>query len=90
MLFSLLKISGHSMEPTILNGQSVLASSLPFLFGSPKEGDIIVFKREQKIIVKRIREVKNDKILVAGDNEKDSKDFGWIKKSDIMGKVIFK
>ncbi len=32
------------MEPTLLQGQNVLVSSMPFLFSKPKVGDIVVVK----------------------------------------------
>lgn len=78
------------MEPTILNGQSVLASSIPFMFSKLKSGDVIVFEKNKKLIVKRIKEIKNDKVKVAGDNKSDSLDFGWIEKREIKGKIIRK
>ena len=78
------------MEPTIFNGRSVLVSSIPFLFGKLKEGDIVVFEKNKKLIIKRIKEIKNNKVKVSGDNKLDSKKFGWIKRSDIKGKIIAK
>lgn len=90
MLLGLFRISGHSMEPTLHENDTVLTSNLPYLFFSPKQGDIIVFEKDNKIIVKRIQKIENDRYFVTGDNSRDSKDFGWIKKSDILGKVIYK
>jgi signal peptidase I len=90
MLLTHLKISGHSMEPTILDGQSILASSITFLFSKLKTGDIVVFESKNKLIVKRVKEIKGNLILVGGDNSSDSKDFGWIGIKEIKGKVIAK
>ncbi|MEK7534257.1 MAG: S26 family signal peptidase [Patescibacteria group bacterium] len=96
LLFSLFKIEGHSMEPTIKNGQSVLASSLPYFFSKPKMGDIVVFRKNERVLMKRITKIDQSddgkKYFVKGDNEKDSMDskrFGWISKNDIIGKVIY-
>lgn len=83
------KVSGHSMEPTIKNNQEILVSSLPLLFFKPKVGDMIAFNDLDKWIVKRIKEVNGEKFLVEGDNKKDSKEFGWIEKEKIIGKVIY-
>ncbi len=92
MLLSLLRIHGHSMQPVISNGQKVLASSLPFLFSKPKINDIVVFKSESKIFVKRIRSVSEDKYFLEGDNKSDSLDsreFGLINRKNILAKVLW-
>jgi signal peptidase I len=90
ILLSRLKISGHSMQPTLQEGNFVFVSSVPFIFVNPQKEDIIVFKKKGKLIIKRIKEIKNDKYKVLGDNRKDSLDFGWVEKTDILGKVIYK
>lgn len=94
-LFSLFKVFGHSMEPTLLNGSKVLVSSLPFLIRDPGINDIIAFadKTSGKIFVKRITKRKGQRYFLTGDNKHDSLDskvIGWISKKDIVGKVIFK
>lgn len=83
------KISGHSMEPALKNGQEVLVSKLSYLFLKPKVGDIIAFKNSSKWIIKRIKELKGDRYLVKGDNKFDSMEFGWIERKDILGKVVY-
>ena len=80
------------MEPTLSEGDVVLISSLPYLFKNPKVGDVIILKRE-KYIIKRITKADRGKFFVEGDNKNestDSKDFGWVLKKEIFGKVIFK
>ena len=89
LLLARFKISGHSMLPTLKPGQSVLASSLPFMLNSPKINDLIIFKSNKKLIIKRIKSMENEKYKVVGDNKADSKDFGLIDKSKILGKVIY-
>jgi len=92
-MFSLLlrfKISGHSMIPTYKEGEELLVSSIPYLFLQPKVGDVIVFKDQKHYVVKRIQEIKGEKFLVKGDNKEDSKEYGWIEKKKIIGKVILK
>lgn len=86
-------ISGHSMVPTYKSGDTILASSLPFLFSKPKIRDIIVFKKDNKVFVKRVTKITNQGILVEGDNREDSLDsasFGTILPKHILGKVILK
>lgn len=92
LLLSRFIISGHSMEPFIKNGQTVLVSSIPYFFSKPKTGDIVAFKKEQKVFIKRITKTDGERYFVSGDNKKDSLDsrrFGWVSKRDIVGKVIY-
>jgi signal peptidase I len=83
------KVSGHSMLPTLKPGQQILVSSLPYSFSRVKVGDLIAFKGVDKFIVKRVREVMGDRLQVIGDNKKDSKDYGWIQRQRVIGKVIY-
>ncbi len=80
------------MEPTIKNQQHVLISKIPYFFSEPSVKEIVAFKKNQKILVKRIVRKTGDKYFLAGDNSKDSLDsrsFGFILKNDILGKVIY-
>lgn len=85
----------------MLQGQSVLVSNIPYLFSKPKNGDIVVFKKEpafakassgkEKIFIKRIARIAGQKYFITGDNKNDSLDsrgLGWIRRQDILGKVI--
>ncbi len=95
MLFvALFRVFGHSMMPTILPGQRVLVSGVPYLFTKPKKGDIVLLKDPQNksYLVKRIVCVHVGTYTVLGDNSQDSKDsrqFGEIHESAIIGKVLF-
>lgn len=93
--FSRFKISGHSMEPVLFEGDSVIVSFIPFFFKSPKIGDIVLFldNKNNKYLIKRIKEIDKENYFLIGDNIKDSKDsryFGYISKKNILGKVILK
>lgn len=83
------RVSGHSMKPLLSSGNKIIVSSLPYIFGKPKVGDVIAFCNDGKFIVKRIKEIKNGSLRVQGDNKQDSKDFGWIKNAEILGKMIY-
>lgn len=85
------------MEPTIKQGQSVLVSAIPYLFSRPKIDDVVAFKKKRKVFIKRITKIDpsadGEKYFVKGDNENDSMDsrqFGWIERKEIIGKVIYK
>jgi phage repressor protein C with HTH and peptisase S24 domain len=77
------------MLPTLKPGQEIIISSLPYFFSSPKVHNIIAFKDHNKYIIKRIAEIKSNQYRVAGDNQSDSKDYGWIERDRIIGKVIY-
>jgi signal peptidase I len=83
------KVSGHSMIPAIKPGQEILVSSIPYWFKGPEVGQIIAFKDGNKFIVKRVRKIIGDRLQVAGDNKNDSKNYGWIERENIIGKVIY-
>lgn len=93
MLLARFKVKGHSMEPFLLDNQIVLTSPIPFIFSKPKVGDVVVFKVGDGIYIKRVKEIRNQKFFLIGDNKEDSLDsrkIGWIERKDIIGKVIHK
>jgi signal peptidase I len=94
LLLARFKIIGHSMEPQIKNGESVLVSNFPYWFKTPRINDIVAFKDNSgKVLIKRIVEIKNGKYSVLGDNRKDSLDsrkFGDVSKDKIIGEIILK
>ncbi|MDP2585569.1 MAG: nickel-type superoxide dismutase maturation protease [Candidatus Levybacteria bacterium] len=86
------KVEGNSMIPAFKAGDTILVNRLAYFLSKPKVGNAVVLKRG-KFIIKRIAKVEGNKIFVIGDNKKestDSRNFGWINKKDIVGKVIFK
>lgn len=89
--FQRFTVHGDSMLPTLKPGQDVLVFHWWILVGI-KAGDIVVIRHEGKEMVKRIHYLNGRSINVLGDNEKESTDsrkFGPIKRSQIIGKVIW-
>lgn len=81
------------MSPTFSEEDSVLVSSLPFLFMQPKIGDVVVFEKYNRMYIKRIGKIENEKYFLVGDNKSDSQDsrrFGSVEQKQIKGKVIKK
>lgn len=93
MVIFLMRVVGKSMEPTLNDGQYVLASSIPFLWSPPKIGDVVVARHNgvSKDLIKRIGRIKDKRYYLLGDNRKmstDSRRFGWVDEKRIIGKVI--
>ena len=81
------------MSPTLNHGDEVLVNRLSFLFFKPKIGQVIALRdpRDKKVLIKRISKIQAKKYFVEGDNKQnstDSRKFGMIEKSDIIGKII--
>ena len=92
LLLQKFKVSGHSMEPAIKNEQHVLVSKIPYFFPEPDVKEIVAFKKNKKILIKRIIRKSGNKYFLAGDNlndSLDSKNFGFVSKNYILGKVIY-
>ena len=120
-------IIGHSMEPVIKEGEQIFISNMYYKLNKVKRNDIIGLHNNQKIEIKRIigmpedrlsinqssimlngneiinasnnqQELKNKEIIikneeffVMGDNYSksvDSRNYGPIKKNQIIGKVL--
>jgi signal peptidase I len=59
--FFITKVVGKSMEPSLLEGQIVLASSLDKNYSI---GDVVLVNHEQEVLIKRIAYVPGQKILI--------------------------
>lgn len=81
------------MLPTLTPGQKVLVQKKWF-FVKIKTKDLVALQdpRNGKLLVKRVKKIEGKSYKVLGDNQSnstDSKDFGPIPFSLIIGKVIF-
>ncbi|MHB0877430.1 MAG: signal peptidase I [Anaerolineae bacterium] len=62
------RVDGHSMEPTLHDGQYLMVNKLAYRFGEPHRGDIIVFRSPQdgdKALIKRVIAVPGDEVQIA-------------------------
>ena len=84
MPFSLLEISGHSMEPALKEKQRVWL----FRWALPSVGQIDAFRKDGKLFVKRVSKISGDKFYFEGDNRADSLHVGWVLKKDVEGRVL--
>lgn len=93
-MLRLLRVSGKSMLPMYQDGDFVLVSKIPYLFGTAKQGDTIAFRHElYGTMIKKVKNVSphKDEIYVTGTqkNSVDSRRFGPITRPDVLGKVIW-
>jgi len=86
--FKLVKISGHSMQPTIHDRQVVLVNRWAYLFKKTRIGDIVVFRYGNEFWCKRIISAENITYQVQGDNVADSLETPAIFAKQIIGKIF--
>jgi signal peptidase I len=94
LIFRVLKVSGHSLSPEYRDGDFVLITKLPILFGWLKPGDHVVFEQPPYgVMIKRVRSIDTDcnEIQVTGTDidSIDSRHFGPISQAALLGKVIW-
>ncbi len=83
------QVISPSMEKTVMTGDYIIFKK----FDEYKEGDIVVFKADNKLIVHRIIDDTNEEgFITKGDNNPndDISTFGYIKDNQIVGKMVFK
>ena len=81
------RVEGHSMEPSLREGQIVFAT--PLLAAG--KGDVVIARPEDRDVIKRVGEISATHLVLAGDNKnhsRDSRAFGKVERSRILGKVI--
>lgn len=86
--FSIYKVFGKSMLPKLKPDDKVISFNW---FIRPKVNDLVVAKVSGKEIIKRVHLIKDKEVFLKGDNEQESTDsrtYGFINSSQIIGKVI--
>lgn len=90
--YTLVAIGSNSMQPNISRGDAVIIEKLKN-YGSLKEGNIIIYKKEDKIVIHRIVEIKKEEdkyyFITKGDANK-TVDTWMVKEEEIIGKSLFK
>jgi membrane-associated phospholipid phosphatase len=84
------RIVGDSMLPLCKPGHIVLATTSHLQ--DVCEGDVVLIKHGGLEKVKRIKQLKDDRVFVEGDNQAhstDSRTFGWLHRSTVAARVIW-
>lgn len=90
--YTIVAIGSDSMNPTIVRGDAVILKKTKN-YGNLKEGNIIIYKKEGRIVIHRIVEIQkeNEKyyFITKGDANK-TVDIWRVKEEEIIGKSLFK
>ncbi len=87
--FAKYQVAGQSMQPTLVKGNKILV----YKWGKIREGDIVVCSISSRKYIKRVVKIERKDYFLQGDNTKfstDSRDFGPVKRKNIVGKMILK
>jgi len=82
------RVVGISMGPKLRPGQLIMATPL---FRHLHPGQVIIFRKNNREQIKRIEEVQDGRVFVIGDNlenSTDSRDFGWLKRDEVVARVF--
>ncbi|MGW8251947.1 MAG: S24/S26 family peptidase [Anaerolineales bacterium] len=93
-MLQFLRVAGESLAPEYREGDFVLIVKIPFFLNRLAEDDIIAFRHpDYGLMIKKIAVIEpgQDRMFVIGthDNSIDSRHFGTIRRSDLVGKVIW-
>lgn len=92
-MFSILKITGASLSPSLLSGDYVLIGKRPVFGRRLKPGDIVAFRHPgYGLMIKRVQTISADgnELYVVGDHPDsiDSRVFGPIPLRSVTGRVL--
>jgi nickel-type superoxide dismutase maturation protease len=93
-MFQVLRVTGESLSPFFLEGDFVVIIKIPFLFRTLRCGDVIVFRHPiYGTLIKKIESITRQppeaRVVGAHENSVDSRIFGPVPRSAIIGKVIW-
>jgi len=84
------RVEGNSMVPVLKSGDIVFARKIHHMH--IYANSIVIANINGKEIIKRVGIVKNGKVFLIGDNKAastDSRTFGLVSCSVVLGKVVF-
>lgn len=78
-----LKVTGASMIPSLWPGDVITIRPDA---ASPRPGQIVLYRREGKVVAHRIRHIRGDRLITRGDSMRH--DDPPIRQADIVGQVV--
>lgn len=82
-------VKGHSMVPVLPPGTTVIGLAF---FRSILPGDVVVVGHEGREKIKRVDEIKDDRIYLLGDHPEtstDSRHFGWVPIEMVIARIVW-
>jgi len=90
-VFKLFKIQGDSLYPLVKEGEVVFCIKL-CRFNTININDLVLFNHKVNgFMIKKVSDINDKGYFVKGENPSsyDSRDFGELKKEDLLYKVIY-
>lgn len=87
-MYFLRRVVGQSMIPMLRPGQLIVATTT---FRKLRPGHVVVLRKNNRELIKRIERIVDGKVFVIGDNlsaSTDSRQFGWLDASTVVAVVI--
>ncbi|MDD3324369.1 MAG: S26 family signal peptidase [Sulfurospirillaceae bacterium] len=90
-MIKLFKVKGDSLYPLLKDKEVILALKVTSFF-SFKIGNIVIFEKDGKAMMKKVKRIEKDGVFVEGTSpySADSRTFGLIPSCIITHKVLFK
>jgi signal peptidase I len=93
VIFGVIRVAGHSLDPAYQDGDFVLVSKLPIHFWGIHPGDVIVFRHPSLgVLIKFVERLEGggSRVFVTGldPESRDSRTFGAVPRELVLGKVI--
>lgn len=93
-MFRIVRVTGDSLSPDVIEGDFVVLLKIPFSFKYIKPGDLVAFNTvDYGLLIKRVDHVDHQQaryfVLGTNDLSVDSRQLGLIDHHDLYGKVIW-
>ena len=89
-------VRGHSMEPTLFDGDWLLVDNNAYRTRAPRVGDVVVARdprSSERVLVKRVIGMAGRELQVGGDHpahREDANEIGLVAHGDVMGRAWFR
>jgi nickel-type superoxide dismutase maturation protease len=89
-------VAGHSMEPSLRDGDWLLVDPDAYRQGSPRRGDLVVARDPRdarRTLIKRVGEVDDGRLSLVGDHPahaSDAETLGLVDASAVLGRPWFR
>jgi len=82
-MWLLRRVSGHSLEPFIMDGQLVLASQER----QPRLNGLAIARWRDREVIKFVTQIRPDRVYLSGGDIRH--DLGWVKRAAVRARVLW-